>query len=67
MILPKLGEDLKTIVNTIKAQQRYQTPLQNYIIDTLVIEIDNQDYRDNLLAPLYQYFGNNLIENIKSN
>jgi hypothetical protein len=67
MILPKLGEDLKTIVNTIKAQQRYQKPLQNYIIDTLVIEIDNQDYRDNLLAPLYQYFGNNLIENIKSN
>ena len=53
MVLPKLGEDLKTIINTIKAQQRYQKPLQNYVIDTLVIEIDNQDYRDNLLAPLY--------------
>lgn len=47
--LPKLSEDAKRILNTIKAQQHLNTFHEIQKIDTLVIELDYYDYKNQLL------------------
>ena len=47
--LPKLSEDAKRILNTIKAQQHLNMFHEIQKIDTLVIELDYYDYKNQLL------------------
>lgn len=49
--LPKLSEDAKRILTTIKAQQHLTNILlqESQKLDTLIIELDYYDYKNQLL------------------
>jgi hypothetical protein len=47
--LPKLSEESKRILNTIKAQQHLNMVHEIQKIDTLIIEMDYFDYKNQIL------------------
>jgi hypothetical protein len=62
--LPKLGEESKRILNTIKAQQHLNLVHEIQKIDTLIIEMDYFDYKNQILQPLFQMWGNKVLANL---
>lgn len=62
--LPKLSEDAKRILNTIKAQQHLNMFHEIQKIDTLVIELDYYDYKNQLLQQLFHHYGNRVLSNL---
>ena len=64
--LPKLTEDSKRILTTIKAQQHLSNMLlqESQKLDTLIIELDYYDYKNQLLQQLFHHYGNRVLSNL---
>ena len=64
--LPKLSEDSKRILTTIKAQQHLSNMLlqESQKLDTLIIELDYYDYKNQLLQQLFHHYGNRVLSNL---
>lgn len=62
--LPKLSEEAKRILNTIKAQQHLNMVHEIQKIDTLIIEMDYFDYKNQLLQDLFHLYGNKVLSNL---
>jgi len=62
--LPKLSEESKRILNTIKAQQHLNMVHEIQKIDTLIIEMEYFDYKNQLLQQLFHQWGNKVLSNL---
>lgn len=62
--MPKLSEDAKRIINTIKAQQHLNVLDEIPKLNTLIIEIDYLDYKNQLLQALFNIYGDKVLENL---
>ena len=63
--LPKLSDEAKTIINTVKAQQQVDFQKEKITkIDTLIIEMEYSDYKNLLLQALFNNYGDRVLETL---
>jgi DNA-binding TFAR19-related protein (PDSD5 family) len=61
-VLPQLSQEVTKVLNTLQAQGKIQIPAEIPKIDTLIIEVDFEEFRSSkLLGPLVQTFGKKIL------